>query len=291
MSEEILKPGQKIRFLRTLEEGPSAEAPGRYFAGKGAYGTIDKVGGCKEGFWVFWEGWRSASFGCAREDFYPVYETDEEKECCISQINLDAYCSTDETRPYITKPFLVGGYAVATNGHVMVMIPEDMHPDVVKDSDAPNETVLEIIALFSDAEFKLADVPDYPAKQKCLVCVGAGKVSFTDCKECHGDGAVNFFNDFNEYEHTCQSCKGCGHKKRLGHGASCIECCGTGLTYKHNDIKDGIDYMGGLVNPNYLEQALTNMVHPEVCYLEGRRMYLFSFGRAKAIVMGMNKYD
>ena len=64
-----IKPGQRIRFLRTLDRGPTEDSPACIYAKKGDCGTIEKVGGCWEGFWVYWDGWKHASFGCERKDF------------------------------------------------------------------------------------------------------------------------------------------------------------------------------------------------------------------------------
>ncbi len=64
-----LKAGQRIRFLRTITSNDSEESPGNHYASKGDLGTIDRIGGCWEGFMVFWDGWSQASFGCERKDF------------------------------------------------------------------------------------------------------------------------------------------------------------------------------------------------------------------------------
>ena len=58
-----LKPGDRIRFLKALECGPTGDHPAFTYADKGDGGWIDKVGGCRESYWVFWDKWPSASFG------------------------------------------------------------------------------------------------------------------------------------------------------------------------------------------------------------------------------------
>ncbi len=67
----ILKPievGDRIRFLKTLEDGPSEEHPAIVYATKGETGQVTKVGGCKEGFWVKTDRW-DVPFGCESSDF------------------------------------------------------------------------------------------------------------------------------------------------------------------------------------------------------------------------------
>ena len=60
--------GTRIRFLRTLEEGPDDFAPGYLYATKGETGEVTRVGGCREGFWVKTDNW-DAAFGCSSEEF------------------------------------------------------------------------------------------------------------------------------------------------------------------------------------------------------------------------------
>jgi hypothetical protein len=55
--------GDRIRFLKTLKRHPNEDGPGICYATAGAFGTIDNVGGCWEGCWVFWDGRPSDSFG------------------------------------------------------------------------------------------------------------------------------------------------------------------------------------------------------------------------------------
>lgn len=61
--------GTRIKFLRTLEEGPDEESPGRLYAEAGQGGVVTGHG-CKEGHWVKWDRWPHAAFGAKLgEDF------------------------------------------------------------------------------------------------------------------------------------------------------------------------------------------------------------------------------
>ncbi len=70
-----LKPGTRIRFLRNLESSADEEGPGNTYAKKGDLGTVElqagrhEPHGTWEGYWVFWDRWSSASFGCEAKDF------------------------------------------------------------------------------------------------------------------------------------------------------------------------------------------------------------------------------
>ncbi len=67
MSE--FRAGMRIRFPRDLDDGPTEERPACIYARKGEGGRITQVGGCWEGFWVKWDNWQSAAFGCQSKDF------------------------------------------------------------------------------------------------------------------------------------------------------------------------------------------------------------------------------
>ena len=71
----MAKVGDRIRFLDTLTADANEDHPRLTYAVKGDLGRISKVGGCKEGYWVFWDGWSSADFGAAEGiDFIVVEE-------------------------------------------------------------------------------------------------------------------------------------------------------------------------------------------------------------------------
>lgn len=74
--KESLKVGQRIIFLKTLTSNDSEESPGCHFASKGDFGIITKIGGCWEGYWVKWDGWSQADFGCERKNFDLVKEAE-----------------------------------------------------------------------------------------------------------------------------------------------------------------------------------------------------------------------
>lgn len=73
---QTLPIGTRVRFLKTLDEGPCDEHPGRLYARAGEFGTV--VQGdfpCAEGHWVLWDGWKKSPFGAKLgEDFEGVTE-------------------------------------------------------------------------------------------------------------------------------------------------------------------------------------------------------------------------
>jgi hypothetical protein len=69
-----IKAGDRIRFNRTLTSPPTGDHPAYIYAQAGDLGTIDRVGGCSEGYWVYWDGWKHAPFGCERKEFELISE-------------------------------------------------------------------------------------------------------------------------------------------------------------------------------------------------------------------------
>lgn len=70
-----IKPGTRIRFLRDLESCADEDGPGNVYAKKGGLGTValqaglNEPHGTWEGYWVFWDHWATAAFGCEAKDF------------------------------------------------------------------------------------------------------------------------------------------------------------------------------------------------------------------------------
>lgn len=63
-----MKPGDRIRFLRRLDCGPTEDHPAFVYANKGETGEIVEVGGCAEGFLVKTDSWPHA-FGAEASEF------------------------------------------------------------------------------------------------------------------------------------------------------------------------------------------------------------------------------
>lgn len=108
-------------------------------------------------------------------------------------LDLKPFCSTDETRPYLLKPFSRDGFTYATNGHIMVRVAlrHDV-PDVDKkfNQNAPLAGVDE--TTFFRPSFELPPAPTQTGE--CTLCEGRGFDH--DCPDC---------------ECVCEICKGEGN--------------------------------------------------------------------------------
>lgn len=110
----------------------------------------------------------------------------------ITQETLQKFCSVDEARPQLHKPFRRGDSIFATNGHIMVRVP--VRHDLTTE---PGETAAEDI-LDKAVTTDLHPLPIYAIphdlEARCEECHGAGvgECSFcgheTECNECDGRG-------------------------------------------------------------------------------------------------------
>ena len=164
-------------------------------------------------------------------------------------VNIEKFCSDDtDPRWYLHKPFARSGFLYATNGHIAVRVPADgsMVDTEEKISD-------QIERLFSSNVFDgMEPLPAYtdPVLPACDDCEGSGKNKPTEkCKECRGEGFVEWDTDFNSYEADCKSCDGSGEIEREGLASlTCKTCAGSGTSM------DGPVTIGGMtINYRYLK--------------------------------------
>lgn len=63
----MIATGTRIRFLRTLEDGPNEDRPGYVYARRGELGKVTGHG-TPEGYWVKTDSWPNA-FGASADEF------------------------------------------------------------------------------------------------------------------------------------------------------------------------------------------------------------------------------
>lgn len=119
-------------------------------------------------------------------------------------IDLQQFCSKDEERYYLLKPFSMGEWTYATNGHICVRVPR--LPDIAESDKAPKAQTL-----FKERPegYQKPNFPDLP------------ELSDMDCPACDGRGT----------EHDCDDCQ-CG----------CDACDDTGQVT--TDYKVGVGVSG-----------------------------------------------
>lgn len=129
------------------------------------------------------------------------------------EIDLTPFCGVDETRPYLLKPFSVGDFTYATNGHILVRTPRrDDAPEQTKKGKWDGSLAGLEEASFSAPVFTLPTQP--PADAECAECDGRGYEH--DCPDC---------------ECTCRACAGSGSAAVEGNHSTSYEGVTLALRY------------------------------------------------------------
>lgn len=156
-------------------------------------------------------------------------------------MDLQKFCSVDNTRYQISKPWSRDGRTYATDGRILIKMSQ--RDDVPENPDAPDAN-----KLFADADKRdphtWHPIPAYTLIQvPCTKCDGEGR--FKNCGYCNGKGYVG------RDEHDCRRCSAKGKrttKIKSGDGVTeCEDCRGTGQgqpmghgVIKQNEIQIGI---------------------------------------------------
>lgn len=135
-------------------------------------------------------------------------------------MDLQAFCSTDTEGSWAKnwlKPFIVGGWQIATDGKIAVRIPCEGFPDTPGIKASVDE-------VFSRADFSTCITP-WPdtsfvrGGDTCQTCDGYGYLDRVKCKACDGVGTVECPHCGNEDD--CEHCSGKGH---VHGGKPCPDC-------------------------------------------------------------------
>lgn len=160
-------------------------------------------------------------------------------------MNLTKFCSgQDDPREYLRQPMRTAEGIAYTNGHVLVVVPDDG-----KEYQPAPESVANIIQrMISEHQgcglwIKMADV-DLPGATPCGYCNGSGVVSYEFCSDCDGDG--EFLHGSHYY--TCKECDGEGGFKSMygGHEVTCQGCGG------HKEEPTAVSILGVTFQRRYL---------------------------------------
>jgi len=137
-------------------------------------------------------------------------------------------CQHRHNKEELKSPFPFGDLTAATNGHVLVVVPN--RPEFGERA-AP----VKIDGIYRKIEeatdwHPLPDI-NWPDSSICEICLGSGWVSAKDCKECGGDGEVELHNKFSSYLCDCASCGGDGEIIQAGgDDFVCESCAGSGVS-------------------------------------------------------------
>ena len=130
----------------------------------------------------------------------------------MMNIDLQQFCGADETRPYLMKPFSLGEFSYATNGHILVRVARLEGVDPPAKTFNPEKPLEGIeAASFAAPYFKL---PAEPEDTECEDCDGRGCEH--ECPECHC---------------ICRACAGTGSQAAEGDYSTTYEGVNFALRY------------------------------------------------------------
>lgn len=150
---------------------------------------------------------------------------------------LKRFCDPNDDREYRKTPLTVGDFTYATNGYCIIEVPAVEGCKVADISVLPKK--LQEPWKFMAEQYEGAteghefptDLPKIKSKP-CRLCDGTGRNSL--CKECEGEGVVDFSNAYGNYEMECQSCGGDGY---VSGKEVCAYCAGEGKLEEQTDVK------------------------------------------------------
>ena len=176
-------------------------------------------------------------------------------------MDLNQFCSRDESRPYLTKPFSRGDWTYATNGHICVRVPRIEGVGEIK--PVPGYKVYET------AEGFFRDIPSEGFK--ALPPVNLPDNSDAPCAECDGRGSA----------HDCPSCQ-----------CPCSDCDGTGHLPAGHGISVGIG--GAIYHGRYIAQlqalpGVTVSPPSKIIGISDYRAAFFRFDGGEGILMPLRR--
>jgi hypothetical protein len=194
-------------------------------------------------------------------------------------MDLLQFCGLFDHRAHLNTPFNFEGRTIASNGHILISIPqEEGHPKIVDHLIAPVSKILD------QDGFKFQPIQDieFPDPLICSACDGGGKAEFEECKECRGCGSAEASNDYHTYDVLCRSCDGNGYIVFSSKDMDCRLCNGRGNIYNRSEY---IYLCGVKLDPNYAKQVVD--IEGVQVFGKGQTLYFQSgdiIGALKGIV-------
>lgn len=198
-------------------------------------------------------------------------------------IDINDFVGRGDCREYMNQPFTMSGRTMASNGHLIISVPEASGFNYCEDLDS--KKVRDMLDDAMSADYVILGDIDMPERSKCKVCKGCGKASESECDECDGRGEVELSNDYNEYEVDCKSCNGSGENVELHTEIDCYSCDGSGEVFPEFF---SIEIDGAFINAKYVEK-IKRLPDVMVCSDAKKNMLYFNSGDAYGVILGMRQ--
>lgn len=150
-------------------------------------------------------------------------------------IDLKPFYDNGESRSWLAAPWSRHGFTWATNGKILIRVPQRDDVPEATDKFEDRDRVLAIIATAEKATFHAFDWRhgDLENREPCKPCLGRGEG--VKCETCYGSGEHQC--DCEHCENECDNCHGTGFKAVATAAVieadkrkmTCPTCQGTGL--------------------------------------------------------------
>ena len=198
-------------------------------------------------------------------------------------IDLMQFCGTDDDpRLWLQRPFGIGDYTYAANGHILVRVPRSEWPSdelQITNRTSQFQNVLDLMNE-SPPMASLPAIPPGPYYRKCLVCSASRDVGGV-CEECDGDGEIEC--DCCGHTKNCEACDGTGHICEAQ--AVCGGCDGEGV------IEEATYYRFGSRSFDARYLRMIKALPDSRLAIDGPKMdgALFTFTGGRGLLMPVNE--
>lgn len=134
-----------------------------------------------------------------------------------TQIDLQPFCSKDEERTGLLKPFSDDHYTYASDGIIMIRV---YRVEGYGESSLLNQSAKIFTEVLRSGERVIPPMTEIPT-MKCKLC--KGRCTVRKCEACNGEGER--LCDM-QHMHDCEKCNSKGY--RAGGDLDCWECDGSG---------------------------------------------------------------
>lgn len=166
------------------------------------------------------------------------------------KIDLEKFCRKSDYfgTETLKEPFSEGNYTYAADGSILIRV--DKIPEIMMEYPYIKAgKILEENKI--DGNEIWIDLPKFEIIEKnCTECDGTGKIIV--CKECNGEGGLEFSSDYNDYDVECKSCFGKNIKDE-----KCEDCEGIG---KYKEYSNPVFF----VVFHLLEKVMVNGMYLEM---------------------------
>lgn len=198
-------------------------------------------------------------------------------------------CTSPDERGYLMEPMRIGEHVVCSNGHVMIVVPDDgreaVEPDHVRLGHLP-EIVETALADHNGTTYPLGPLRAWlrAVEEPCPDCDGSGPIQ---CPECHGEGLVECICMDCEMEHAA-ICARCDEQGVL---IVCDACEDEGVLSPYSGKVAKLNVDSVVVNERLLALALYGAPGKEVSVqaLEGTPRLRLAGDGWRALVMGFRR--